>query len=71
MKAKDRIFWYKKTVLYGAGHPQLLSFFGVRGSKKNVDEFWENHETTHARFDSVDGRTLSEETKKYAHVYEC
>ena len=54
-----KIFWYKKIKLYGAGHPQLPNIFGVTGSKKNRDEFFSDHETTHAKFEKIDGRTLN------------
>jgi len=41
----------RKVKLFGAGHPQLPSIFLVSGDDEQVNEFWEDHETTHARFD--------------------
>jgi len=38
---------FRKVILFGAGHPQLPTLFGVTG---NVSEFMEDHETTHAKF---------------------
>jgi hypothetical protein len=43
---------YYKTKLYGAGHPQIgqTVFATDFSSKKEEKDFWNSHETTHAKF---------------------
>lgn len=47
---KSGITLYRKVKLYGAGHPQLPNFFGTKFKEEESIEFWEDHETTHAKF---------------------
>lgn len=44
---RKEIILVRKIKLYGDGHCQLPDVFGLTG---NVDLFWEEHETTHAKF---------------------
>ncbi len=41
---------HRKIKLYGSGHPQLPLLFGVKGTEAQRIEFWNDHETTHAKF---------------------
>ncbi|MGM0496247.1 MAG: hypothetical protein ACQERX_06250 [Bacillota bacterium] len=41
---------HRKIKLYGAGHPQLNDIFFIRGTEAQRADFWNNHETTHAKF---------------------
>lgn len=40
----------RKVKLFGAGHPELPDLFGIDMDEEAEAEFWEDHETTHARF---------------------
>lgn len=40
----------EKIGLYGSEHPQLPKMFLLKGSVIYQENFWEDHETTHARF---------------------
>ena len=42
---------YYKRKLFGAGHPQLPAIFATNfKTKRDEREFWQDHETTHAKF---------------------
>jgi len=47
---KVKTHYYRKVVLYGAGHPQLPAIFAVKGTDQQIAEFFDEHDTTHARF---------------------
>lgn len=49
-KFVDGCTLYRKIKLYGAGHPSLPGVFFVKGNQQQRDEFWNEHETTHAKF---------------------
>ena len=40
----------RKIKLYGAAHPQLPSLFMLKGNDFDKEKFFDEHETTHARF---------------------
>ena len=40
----------RKITLFGAGHPQLPDLFWINLNEDDEVEFWQEHETTHARF---------------------
>jgi len=56
----------RKVKLFGAGHPQLPSIFLVSGDDEQVNEFWEDHETTHARFEKYNSIS---EMKRDEHLW--
>lgn len=63
--------YYKKQKLYGAGHPQLPNQFGVKGTKKQINQFFKDHETTHARFIETDKSEFSDEDIEFMDIFDC
>ena len=73
---KTKIFWFEKVKLFGSGHPEIATNennkFCIVGTSKEVNQFLEDQETTHARFDQVDGRKISKEDRKFIYWnYRC
>ena len=44
----------RKIKLFSDGHSQLPSLFAIKGSEEARGDFWQDHETTHARFIKYD-----------------
>jgi len=56
---KFRPRYYHKIILFGAGHPQIpFEYFAIKGKKKRCEEFFDEHETTHASFNKISYKQL-------------
>ncbi|MFP4017962.1 MAG: hypothetical protein ACLFUH_01825 [Bacteroidales bacterium] len=64
--------YYQKVRLYGPGHPQIPhKFFGVHGTDEQIDEFFDDHETTHAKFVEIDYSEIPSEVADIIPIYNC
>ena len=63
--------YYRKEKLYGAGHPQLPNLFGVAGTEKQINSFFKDHYTTHAKFIEVDKSEIKEDYIEFIDIFNC
>lgn len=65
------IKYYKKIKLYGAGHPSIPhSFFGVEAENdEGIKEFFNGHDTTHARFQEIEKEEIPKDFFETLPIY--